>query len=168
MNRELLKYAGIGLAGLLVLTAVLLYMNRGAHVVLDGSILSVRTQDMDEQSAVAVIDFRFVNPSDYTFIVRATEVILEDSTGLPHVGKPVAEIHVDQLFEYYPLLGQKYNETMKMRDRAEPDESMDRMICALFNLPANSIEARRRLIIRVEDVDGVVSEIVEERSEAQM
>ena len=161
MSRELLKYAGFALVGLIVSVGVVLFLNRGAHVVLDGSIVSVRTQAMNETSAVAVIDFRFVNPSDYPFIVRTTEVILEDNSGLQHTSKPVSAREADRLFQYYPLLGQKYNEVLKMRDTVEPDQSMDRMICALFDVPVASLENRTRLIIRVEDVDGVISEIAE-------
>jgi len=161
MSREMVKYAGIAVVGLVVFLAGILFLNRGAHVVLNGSILSVRTQAMNERSAVAVIDFRFVNPSDYEFIVRSTEVILEDGAGQIHQGKPVSEREIDRLFQYYPLLGQKYNEALKMRDTIPPDETMDRMICALFDLPAASLENRTRLVIRVEDVDGVISEIHE-------
>ena len=50
---------GVGLVVVLCAVAGTLYMQRGAHVELNGSILKVRTQAMDESSSVAVIDFRF-------------------------------------------------------------------------------------------------------------
>ena len=56
---------------------------------------------------------------------------------------------------------EKLNPVLKIRDSVEPHQSMDRMICANFDVPDSTIETRRRIIIRVEDVDGVVSEIAE-------
>lgn len=163
MNRDLLKPIGIAAAALVVFVAVVLYLNRGSRVVLEGSIQSVRVQSMDEKSAVAVIDFRFVNPSDLEFIVRGVTIWMEDSQGVRYEGMTVAEGEVDRLFEYFPLLRPKYNPVLKMRDGVRSGESMDRMVCARFEAPASVLETRRGLTIRVEDVDGLVSEIAEER-----
>ena len=168
MRRDLLKYAGIAIVGLAVFVAVVLFFNRGSHVVIEGSIQNVRVQEMDAKSAVAIIDFRFVNPSDYPFIVREATVVIEDADGNLHTGMTVAESDTSRLFEYFPLLGPKYNPALKIRDRVGSRESMDRMICARFEIPTAGVEARRRLIIRVEDVDGVVSEITEQRGQASL
>ena len=167
MNRELLKYAAIGLGLLIVLTAGVLFWNRGAHVVLEGDVQKVRLQAMDERSTVVVIDFRFVNPSDYPFIVREAKVFLDDADGNRHEGMGIGEVDSQRLFQYYPLLGQKFNRSLIFRDRIASKESMDRMICARFELPEPSVQARKGLVIRVEDVDGVVSEIVEDRKSEQ-
>ena len=67
----------------------------------------------------------------------------------------------DRLFQYFPLLGQKFNRTLKIRDRVEAHQSMDRMLCARFEVPDSTIETRRQILIRVEDVDGAISEIAE-------
>ena len=67
--------------GLLVVAAGIggvFYMQRGAHVELKGGVLKVRTQAMDEKSSVAVIDFRFVNPSNYPFMVKEVTVSIVD------------------------------------------------------------------------------------------
>ena len=68
------------------------YMQRGAHVELKGSVLKVRTQAMDEKSSVAVIDFRFVNPSNYPFVVKEVTVSIEDKDGNRLEGQPVSEL----------------------------------------------------------------------------
>ena len=79
----------------------------------------------------------------------------------------VAADSADRLLAYYskinPELGPKYNDTLKIRDRIKPGESMDRMICARFEIPAAEAEARKRVILRIQDVDRAVSEIVEKR-----
>jgi hypothetical protein len=162
MNRDLVRYAGLGALIVAVLVAVVLYWNRGAHVVLEGAVQKVRTQEMDERSVVVVADFRFVNPSDYPFIVRDTRLLLEDAGGKRLEGMMVGEVDAERLFRYYPLLGPKYNRTLIVRDRIEPRQSMDRMIAARFEIPETAVKTYRKLIIRVEDVDGTVSEIVTE------
>jgi hypothetical protein len=74
----------------------------------------------------------------------------------------VGEVDAERLFRYFPLLGPKYNRTLIARDRVEPRERMDRMIAARFEIPEPAVKTYRKLIIRVEDVDGAVSEIVTE------
>lgn len=160
MDREMLRYSGIGLLVAAGLVAGVLYWNRGAHVVLKGSVQKVRTQAMDERSVVVVADFRFVNPADYPFIVRDAKLFLEDHAGKRLDGMPIGEVDAERLFRYYPLLGPKYNRSLILRDRVEPREAMDRMIAARFEIPEPDVKTYRRLIIRVEDVDGAVSEIV--------
>jgi hypothetical protein len=162
MNREVLNFAAIGLAILAVVTGVVLYLNRGAYVELEGSVQNVRVQAMDKERSVVVIDFRFVNSSDYPFVVRTVRVFLDDADGNRLEGTLVADSEAARLFEYFPLLGEKYNKSLIIRNRVESRESMDHMICALFEAPDSTVELRQRVLIRIEDVDGAVSEIVEE------
>ncbi len=164
MTRDILKYAGVGLAIVIVAVAIILYWNRGSHVALEGSIQKVRIQGMDERSCVVIVDFRFKNPADYPFIVRDARLYLEDPDGKLLAGDAVSANTVARLFKYYPLLGPQYNDSLMVRDRIQPHETMDRMLCARFTVPDSTAELRRRLIIRIEDVDGAVSEIVEDRS----
>ena len=107
---------------------VVLWANRGAHVVLEGSIQKVRVQAMDSKSCVVVADFRFVNPSDYPFVVRTVEISMVDADGNRLQGSTVGEVDARRLFEYYKMLGPKYNESLIIDDRVEPKESLDRMV----------------------------------------
>ena len=86
--------------------------------------------------------------------------MLEDRDGNLHTGSYVDEAAANTVFEYYPLLGPKYNPTLKVKDRVDSRESLDRMICSRFEIPESAVELRRRLIIQVEDVDGAISSIV--------
>jgi hypothetical protein len=162
LNKQFLSYVAIGLSLVVVAIAAIFYIQRGAHIELKGAILKVRTLAADERSSVAVIDFRFVNPADYPFIVRRVEVFMEDQEGRVLEGATVADVDAERLFEYFPLLGQKYNDSLVIRTRVEPRESMDRMVAVRFEIPEAGLEARNRLLVRVEDVDGAISEIVEE------
>ena len=161
MRKQLLPYVGIGVFAVAILVAAIVYIQRGAHLELRGSIQKVRTLATDDSSAVAVIDFRFVNPSDYRFVVRKVEVSLEDKQGRVLEGAVASEVDAKRLFEAYPVLGQKYNETLLMRTKVGPRESMDRMVAARFEIPEKLLQERKQLRIRVEDVDGAVSEILE-------
>lgn len=161
MRKQLLPYVGIGVVAVAALVGAILYIQRGAHLELKGSIQKVRTLATDDASAVVVIDFRFVNPSDYRFVVRKVEVSMEDQQGRVLEGAVASEVDAKRLFDSYPVLGQKYNETLLMRTKVGPRESMDRMVAARFEIPEKLLEARKQLRIRVEDVDGAVSEILE-------
>ncbi len=167
MNRTFACYLLIGLTLVGVLIAVSLYISRGSHIRLEGAILKVRTLAMDEKSSVAVADFRFVNPASYPFVVRDVEISLIDASGNVIKGMLVADVDAKRLFEYFPILGQKYNPSLLMRDRVEARQSLDRMVSARFELPEAEVVARQALRILIRDVDGASSEIVEKKSPAE-
>jgi hypothetical protein len=157
------KVFGIGLAIVLVAAAGVVWMQWGAHVDLKGQVLKVRTQGMDDGSSIAVVDFRFVNPSDVLFVVRDVTVSIEDKDGNKIDGATVSDVDANRLFQYYPVLGQKFNDSLLMKAKIAPKESLDRMIAARFEVPQEKLDSRRRLIVRIEDVDGPVAEIGESR-----
>lgn len=153
----------MGLVVVLIAVVWIFYMQRGAHIEPAGKILKVRTLALDEGSSIAVIDFRVANTSDYTVIVREVEVTLEQPNGAAPDGTVVSEIDARRLFQYYPVLGQKYNDSLIIRDRIKPHESLDRMIAARFEIPVAQLDARKRLKLRVVDVDGPSGELIETR-----
>lgn len=163
MSKSFGVFLLVGLAAASSMVGVLLYWNRGAHIELKGSILKVRTLATDPSSAVVFADFRFANPADYPFVVRKVEVTMEDSSGQLIEGMGVSDVDAKRLFEYYPTLGQKYNPSLLMNDKIAPRQTLDRMIAAQFKLAEEKVQARKALRIRVEDVDGAVSELVETR-----
>lgn len=152
--------------GLLVVACLvggILWVQRGAHVELKGAILKVRTQAMDENSSVAIVDFRFVNPSNYPFVVREVNVMIEGKDGKMLEGTPVSELDARRLFEYYPVLGQKYNDSLLMRDKIPGRASMDRMIVARFEAPEDAVQNRKNLTVRIVDVDGPAAELQQQK-----
>lgn len=160
LSRQFLMTFGIGLVVILIAVAGIMYLQRGAHVELKGAILKVRTMGMDDNSSLAVVDFRFVNPSDYPFVVRSVDVTATvDGQNL--TSTPVPEVDAKRIFEYYPILGQKFNVSLLTRDKIPGRQSEDRMIATRFEVPLAKLDARSNLKIRIEDVDGPVSELVE-------
>jgi hypothetical protein len=161
--KDKLVILAIGLGIVAAMAAAILYLNRGSHIQLKGEIQKVRLQEMDDNSTVVVADFRFVNPASYPFVVRKVDMFVETLEGDELDGKEVSEPDARRLFDYYKLLGPKYNDTFTIREKVAPQQSMDRMLAARFEVPASRIEQRKRLRIRVEDVDGAVSELVQEQ-----
>ena len=153
----------MGLVVIAVATAWVLYVQRGAHLDPKGKIMKVRTLALDETSSLAVIDFRVANHSDVGIQVRQVTMTLEDRSGRIAEGMVVSEVDAKRLFQYYPLLGEKYNDTLILRDRIGPRQTVDKMVAARFEMPLAQLDARKSFVVRVEDVDGPVGELTEAR-----
>ena len=161
MRKNFLIAFGIGVVCIALAAWWVVHMQRGAYVDLPGKVLKIRTAPLDEASSLAVIDFRVTNPADYPFVVRKVTGEMEDSAGAESEGATVSEVDARQVFQAIPLLGQKFNDTLMMRDSIPPHSSWDRMVSARFEVPEAKIEARKRLIVRVEEVDGKVFDLSE-------
>ncbi len=151
----------IGVVCVAVAVGAILYMQRNAAVGITGNVLKVRTAKLDDNSSVAVVDFRFTNPSDVPFVVRTVTVNMEDPKGDWLVGQTISEMDAKRMFELLPLLGQKYNDTLIMRQKIAPHTSEDRMVSARFEIPEEQLNARKRFLVKIEEVDGKISEISE-------
>ena len=81
MRNNFLAAFGVGLAIIALAVGGIFLMQRGDRIELPGKILKVRTAPLDENSSIAVIDFRMTNPSDILFEVRTVTVELEDKSG---------------------------------------------------------------------------------------
>jgi hypothetical protein len=156
MRKDLAVPFAIGLAVIIAAIGGVLFMQRGAHIELKGAILKVRTLALDDNSSIMVVDFRFANPADYPFVIKSVTLQADQVEGFS-----VPEIDARRIFEYYPLLGKKFNDTLVAHEKIPARESQDRMIAARFEVPESKLTARKRLVLRIEDVDGPVSELVE-------
>ena len=121
---------GIGLAIIALAVGGIFFMQRGDKIELPGKILKVRTAPLDEDSSIAVLDFRITNPSDVLFEVRTVTVEMEDTAGKNYLGQTVSEMDAKNLFAGLPVLGQKFNNSLTMRERIGAHVSQDRMIAA--------------------------------------
>ena len=151
------------LVGLIVATAIVgivLFLNRGARVRLTGDIQKVRNHILDENATLVVADFRVTNPSSVPFVVRSVDVILERADGAASEGSTISEIDAKRVFEHAPEIGQRFNSSLIAREQIRPQETMDRMIAARFELPLAKVENSQTLRLRITDVDGAVSEII--------
>jgi hypothetical protein len=119
----------------------------------------VRTKGIDNENTIAILDFRLSNPSDVQFIVRDVVVTIDTADGKAMEGDTVAEVDAERLFQYYPVLGQKYNPTLMIRSKVNPGQTLDRMIAVRFPTSEQQVQDRKSLRIRIREVDGTTSEI---------
>ncbi len=154
MRKELLIGLAIGLVLLGLVASGVLWVNKDAHVVLEGAIQKVRTLPLDDSASFLVLDFRVTNPSGYPFVVREVQVIVDGVEG-----SVVADSDAKRLFDYYKTIGPKYNDSLKARDRVAARQTIDRMVSARFEFPEAKLKDRKSLTLRIEEVDGLVSEL---------
>jgi len=152
---------GIGIVCIAIAVAGIFYMQRGAHVDVHGKFLKVRTAPIDDNNSLAVVDFRIENPSDYGFKVRTVTVIMEDAGGNPDEGQTASDSAARQAIEGIPTLGVKYNDSLIMNDTIPPKGTWDRMIASSFKMPESKLQSRKRFVVKIEEVDGKISEISE-------
>jgi hypothetical protein len=161
MRSNFLAAFGIGLAIIALAVGGIFLMQRGDRMELPGKVLKVRTAPLDEESSIAVIDFRITNPSNILFEVRTVTVEMEDNQGKSLLGQSVSEMDAKRLFEGVPLLGLKFNPTLLMRERLGSHGSADRMIAARFQAAVAMLDGRKRFVVRIEEVDGKSFEYAE-------
>ena len=163
MNRQVLTAAAIAVVVVGAALGLILYSTRHNAVGVTGEILKVRTHPSAPDNTLAALDFRLRNPSTQQFMVRSVEVWLDRDGGDPLEGNVASEIDARRLFDYYKALGPKYNPTLVGRDKINPNETLDRGVLVSFSASEEAVNARKRLRLVINDVDGTKSEVLEQR-----
>jgi len=158
-NRTLL-FILIGVVVVAIAVGLTLYFTRGAHIRLEGAIQNYRTLAVEQNASLAFVDFRLSNPADYPFVVKKVTLTLITRDGERLEGTNIAEIDAQRIFDFYKILGQKYNPTLLVRDKISPHSTWDRMLGARFDAPESKIQNPKQIRLRIDDVDGAWSEIV--------
>ena len=161
----------VGFAAIAILIGGIFYMQRNDKIDLPGKILKVRTAVLDDgkgergedhpASSIAVIDFRMTNPSDVIFEVRTVIVQVIDADGNVHDGQLSSDSDAATMMKALPVLGEKYNKTLMVKERIGAHGSVDRMAAARFVLPLEQLDARKNIKVRIEEVDGKTFEYLE-------
>jgi hypothetical protein len=159
MNTRIAIAAVIGLSIVAAAVIAILAGTRKHHLELVGGIQNVRMHSPEAESVIVFLDFRVTNPSTQQFVVRDLEVVLETEDGKTITGDNVAEVDAERLFKYFPALGQKFNPTLVVREKINSGQTVDRMISARLSATPAQFEARKSIVIRIEDVDGTIAEI---------
>src|SRR5215471_4353415 len=154
----------VGLAAIAVLIGGIFYIQRNDKIDLPGKILKVRTAVLDDgksergddhpATSVAVIDFRVTNPSDVIFEVRTVSVQMEGADGKMVDGQISSDSDAAALMKALPVLGEKFNKTLMVKERISAHASVDRMAAVRFVVPLDQLDARKNLKVRIEEVDG--------------
>ena len=154
--------AGVGLVVLSLLLGGGVLVNRDQRAMLVGEVKKVRTGKLDEQRSVVVLDFRVTNPSRHPFQVKDLE--LEVTTGGKAVaGRFIIEGDAKNVFLGVPELGEKYNPSFASKERVATGATADRMTAFVVDLPLRELEDRTKMVMRIRDADGPMSELTEPR-----
>lgn len=157
----LTKFIFVGLGVALLLGGVGFWLNTGSQVHLNGSILKVRTVAADEAASIAVVDFRVENPVRTLFQLKRLTLVVTTADGLVVEGLPVAQMDLDRVLDYHKVLGPRYTDTLKERDRIRPGTQEDRTAAASFSISEKALQSRKGLVLKLQDADGVTVEIAE-------
>jgi len=136
------------------------YNNLRSHPELKGSILKVRTL-ADGDGTIVFADFRVTNTAAIPFVVASVQMTMETPDDEVAKAVPLSKSEVEQIAKTYKLIGPKYNDVLGVKDPIPPVEIVDRMVAGRFNFPPRFLTSRKTLRLRIEEVDGVVSEIIE-------
>jgi hypothetical protein len=161
----------VGLAVIAVLIGGIFYMQRNDKIDLPGKILKVRTALLDDgkndrgddhpPTSIAVIDFRVTNPSDVIFEVRTVSVQMVGQDGTVIDGQISSDSDAAAVMQARPVLGEKFNKTLMVKERIGAHASVDRMAAVRFVVPLEQLDARKNLKVRIEEVDGKTFEYSE-------
>jgi hypothetical protein len=152
--------AGLAVVGGLIFT--MLTATQGAHLRLEGKILKVRVLALPGRAAsIVIVDFRLTNPSNVPFVVNSVTLHLEAAKGDVADGTTISKNDIENMFRYEKLLGPKYNDTLSLQDRIAPHKIADLMAGARFEVPEATVNARKSIRLRIEDVDGATAELTE-------
>ncbi len=149
--------------GLAVVGAALfgvIYMNRGSHVQLKGEILKVRSLP-DGDGAIVFADFRVTNSAAIPFVVNSVKMSMETPEGEVAEAVIFSKSDVGKVTRYLKLLGPQYNDVLTIQDQIPPVQTVDRMAAGRFPFPPKFLQQRKTLRLKIEELGGVVSEIVE-------
>jgi hypothetical protein len=154
MSKNILIASGVGILCVALAVAVIFRMQRGAHIEVTARIAKVRTAPLDDNAAMVVADFRVSNPANYPFLVNKVTLVVVDAHGKQIEGDTISEVDARRIFEAIPLLGPKYNPSLILREQIAPHATVDRMTSARFEVPDAVLQARKNLILRIEEADG--------------
>lgn len=154
LSKRILIFFGAAVVVLAIAVTLIVSSNKGAHLMLDGKILKVRTGPLGDGNSIAVMDFRVTNPSDLPFTVRNVEISLEPAHGEMIDGVTISKADTKQLFQYNRFLGDQYNPDLGLQDVIPPHSTVDRMVAAHFEVGEDDLQKAKAVHVSVQDMNG--------------
>jgi len=127
-------------------------------------ILKIRTI-ADGDGTIVFADVRVTNAAAIPLVVNSVNMTAEIPTDEVATAVVFSKSDVDKVTKYLKVLGPKYNDVLSIQDKLPPVETVDRMAAGRFPFPPKFFQQRKTLRLRIEEVDGAASEIVEKDSD---
>ena len=148
MSELLKRILTFGFLGALLVAGAIYFYNEGATPTLAGEITEVRTLAMDEASSVAVVNFSGTNTSDRIVFIHKRELTITDENGATNIGLPVQVSDVQNLFQYFPILGGMKDAPLLPRTEIEPGAELRGLVVGRFAMPKHELDARKSLVVK--------------------
>ncbi|MEI9971835.1 MAG: hypothetical protein WDO73_07145 [Ignavibacteriota bacterium] len=158
MKDQFVKALIVGLLVVAVGVGGILFMQRGAHMDLKGS-MNIRLHATDKDTTLAIIDLNLANPASYGFQVSDVEVNLESKAG-DATTRVVSKVDVQRLQEAMPELG-SFHPTLYTKYVVPPQSTGRYTLLAQFSFPQQMLVDRKQFVVRIREVNGKVAEITE-------
>ena len=151
MKDQFLSAFAVGLAVIAVAVGAVLYMQRGAHLDLQGPI-SVRIHPTDDNTSLAILNLHLTNPADYGFQVMNVTVTLETKDG-EFPTTIISRVDAQKLAETMPE-GGPFHPTLFTKYTIPAHSTSDYTLFAQYSAPARILEARKRFVVTIDEIDG--------------
>ncbi|HEY7336114.1 MAG TPA: hypothetical protein VH639_14590 [Bryobacteraceae bacterium] len=163
MSKQFWIFLAVGVAVVAIALSVVWFGTASSHLELNGKILKVRTLALGQNASLVAVDFRVTNPSGVPFVVSDVTLKLVPATGPEIDGAPASRTDIDSVFQDEKLIGPRFNDVLTLQDKIPPNKTLDRMTAARFEIPESQIDQRKSLSLRLQDLDGTVVELKEEK-----
>jgi hypothetical protein len=147
----------IAVIGLLVWQGFI--STKGNHLEPKGQIGKVRAQKVDDNEMIAIIDFKLKNDADIAMVVRNVEASIDMADGSSVNGSVIAGTDLANFFRNYPSIGEQFNPPLKARDTVAGHQTVDRMVGVRFDVPEETMDKRKDIVLRIEDITGPIAEL---------
>jgi hypothetical protein len=161
VSKQFWIFLAVGLAAVGIVIAAVWFGTKSAHLELTGKILKVRVLALGPKASLVVLDFRVTNPSDIPFVVSDVSLKLTEAGGNADEGSAASRGDIDNVFAAQRLIGPHFNDVLGLRDRIAPHKTLDRMTAARFEMPESDVNARKSIVLHLEDVDGAMADLAE-------
>jgi hypothetical protein len=155
---QFISACAIGLLAVAVVVGGILFMQRGAHMDLTGPV-AVRILPTDANTALAVVDLKITNPSDYDFEVSNITITLETAAGEFPV-TTVGRVDAKRLFDSMPEAG-PFHPTLYTKAVIPAHATADYTLLAQYNRPETFLKGRKRFTVQIQEINGKVAQFAE-------
>ena len=108
---------------------------------------------------IVILDFNLKNDADIAMVVHSVEASIDTADGSTVNGSLIAGVDLANFFRNYPEAGEQYNPPLRARESIAGHQTVDRMVGFRFDVPEETVQKRRDVVLRVEDITGPVLEM---------
>jgi hypothetical protein len=158
VKNQFLQAFIIGLVAVAVAVGVILFMQRGAHMELTGS-MKVAVHETDPNTSLAIFTLHLNNPADYGFEVsNITVTLVTDKGEFPTT--TVGKADTERLAASMPDFG-AVHPALYTHYVIPARSSGDYTVLAQYSAPEKVLNDRKRFTVQIQEINGKVADFAE-------